>query len=182
MPVKPKPSETEQEFISRCMSEEKESFPEQDQRVAVCYSYWTKEGMATEDIQDNIDTLDTEVSQGFVYANKESEEFATLPTTNCMEKHLSAGYSEAYAKMACSKPKIVPEDSQQGGVVGMSEEFGRKKFEYSPKSKEPMSEFMARCMADDMVREKKKDRSARAGFCYSQYQQKYIASLAMGWK
>jgi hypothetical protein len=35
---------------------------------------------------------------------------------------------------------------------------------------------------DAMVREKKKDRGVRAGFCYGQYQQKYIANIAMGWK
>jgi hypothetical protein len=180
MPIKVKSEETEQEFISRCMSEEKEAFPEQDQRVAVCYSYWNKrEEMETEDITDNIDEINTEVSQGFVYANKESEEFATLPTTDCMERHMSAGYSHEYAKMACSGPKA--NDGQQGGVA-MSEEFGRKKFEYHPEAKETMVNFMARCMGDSMVREKKKDRAGRAAFCYSQYQQKYIVSLAKGWR
>lgn len=180
MPVKPKSSETEQEFISRCMSEEKESFPETDQRYAVCKSKWDKENMSTEDITDVEDELETETAQGFAYATKESEDFATLPTTDCMERHKSAGYTEEYAKQACSKPKA--NDGQQGGVVGMSEEFGRKKFEYSPNAKETLNEFMARCMGDDMVREKKKDRGVRAGFCYSQYQQRYIASLAKGWK
>ena len=180
MPVKPEGNETEQEFISRCMSEEKDSFPETDQRYAVCKSKWDKENMATEDITDNIDDIETEVEQGFAYATPESEDFATLPTTDCMERHKSAGYTEAYAKMACSKPK--QNDGQQGGVVGMSEEFGRKKFEYSPNAKESLNEFMGRCMGDDMVREKKKDRGVRAGFCYSQYQQRYIANIGKGWK
>jgi hypothetical protein len=180
MPVKPEGNETEQEFISRCMSEEKDSFPETDQRYAVCKSKWDKENMATEDITDVIDQEETEAAAGFTFATKESEDFATLPTTDCMEKHKSAGYTEQYAKQACSKPK--ENDAQQGGVVGMSEEFGRKKFEYSPNAKETLNEFMARCMGDDMVREKKKDRGVRAGFCYSQYQQRYIASLAKGWK
>lgn len=180
MPVKPTSNENEQEFISRCMSEEKDSFPETDQRYAVCKSKWDKENMSTEDITDIDDELETETSQGFNYATKESEDFATLPTTDCMERHQSAGYTEKYAKQACSKPK--PNDAQQGGVVGMSEEFGRKKFEYSPNAKETLNEFMSRCMTDDMVRDKKKDRGVRAGFCYSQYQQRYIASLAKGWR
>jgi hypothetical protein len=180
MPIKPKADETEQEFISRCIGEEINAGYEQEQSAAICYSYW-RENMQTEDITDVNDDLETEVAQGFVYAKIESEEFATLPTTDCMEKHMSAGYSKEYAKMACSKPKMVPEDSQQGGVA-MSEEFARKKFEYSPKGKESMQSFMARCMSDDMVREKKKDRVNRTAFCYSQYQQKYIASIAMGWK
>lgn len=73
-----------------------------------------------------------------------------------------------------------PEDSQQGGVVpGV---FGRTKFEYKPNNKEPMSDFMNRCMGDGMVREKKKDRVNRAAFCYSQYQNRYLESIAKKWK
>ena len=180
MPIKPEANETEQEFISRCMSEEKESFPETDQRYAVCQSKWDNRNMNTEDIEDVEDDLETETAAGFAFATKESEDFATLPTTDCMEKHKSAGYTEQYAKQACHGAK--PNDAQQGGVVGMSEEFGRKKFEYQPNPKESLGEFMGRCMSDDMVREKKKDRGIRAGFCYTQYQQKYIANIAMGWK
>ena len=100
MPISPKSNETEQEFISRCIGEEINAGYEQDQASAICYSKWDKREMATEDITDVDDALETEVSQGFVYANKESEEFATLPTTDCMEKHMSAGYSKEYAKMA----------------------------------------------------------------------------------
>lgn len=181
MPIKPKADETQDEFISRCIGEEINAGYEQDQAAAICYSYWEKrEEMETEDITDEMDDLETETEQGFNYATKESEDFATLPTTDCMERHKSAGYTEQYAKQACSKPK--ENDGQQGGVVAMSEEFGRKKFEYSPKSKETLNEFMSRCMGDEMVRDKKKDRGVRAGFCYSQYQQRYIASLAKGWK
>lgn len=46
MPVKPTSSENEQEFIGRCMSEEKESFPDNTQRYAVCKSKWDKENMS----------------------------------------------------------------------------------------------------------------------------------------
>ena len=37
-PVKPRKGETERKFVSRCMSEEKQSFPKQKQRIAVCLS------------------------------------------------------------------------------------------------------------------------------------------------
>lgn len=180
MPIKPKADETQDQFISRCIGEEINAGYEQDQAAAICYSKWEKENMSTEDITDDIDTEETEISQGFAYATKESQDFATLPTTDCMEKHKSAGYTEEYAKQACSGPK--KNDGQQGGVVAMSEEFGRKKFEYTPNAKETLNEFMGRCMGDSMVRERKQDRGVRAGFCYAQYQQKYIASLAKGWK
>lgn len=40
MPVKPTAGENEQDFIGRCMSEEKDSFPDNIQRYAVCKSKW----------------------------------------------------------------------------------------------------------------------------------------------
>jgi hypothetical protein len=179
MPL-PKPEGTdEQKYISDCISQIINEYDAEGQAYAVCKAEWDKMS-ATEDITDNIDDAETEVEQGFNFATKESEEFATLPNTDCMEKHQSAGYTEKYAKDACSSGK--PNDGQQGGVVGMSEEFGRTKFEYSPKGKETLNEFMGRCMGDSVVREKKKDRGVRAGFCYGQYQQRYIASLAKGWR
>jgi hypothetical protein len=42
MPIKPTKSETEQEFIGRCMSEEATAFPDKWKRHAVCISYWEK--------------------------------------------------------------------------------------------------------------------------------------------
>jgi len=35
-PVKPRKGESERKFVSRCMSEEKKSFPKVKQRIAVC--------------------------------------------------------------------------------------------------------------------------------------------------
>ncbi len=180
MPIpKPTSSQDEQTYISSCISEIINEYDAEGQAYAVCKAEWDKMS-ATEDITDITDEVDTEIAQGFNFATKESEEFATLPTTDCMEKHKSAGYTEKYAKEACSPRK--PNDGQQGGVVSMSEDFGRVKFEYPAKSKETLNEFMGRCMGDAMVREKKKDRGVRAGFCYGQYQERYIASLAKGWK
>jgi len=46
MPVKPTASESEQDFIGRCMSEEKDSFPDNTQRYAVCKSKWDAENMS----------------------------------------------------------------------------------------------------------------------------------------
>ena len=37
-PVRPRRGESERDFISRCMSEEKKKFPEPKQRIAVCLS------------------------------------------------------------------------------------------------------------------------------------------------
>ncbi len=37
-PVKPRKGESSRSFVSRCMSEEKASFPKTKQRIAVCLS------------------------------------------------------------------------------------------------------------------------------------------------
>jgi len=40
MPVRKQAGESKDEFISRCMSIEEQAFPDEDQRYAVCISYW----------------------------------------------------------------------------------------------------------------------------------------------
>lgn len=41
MPIpKPTPAESQVDFMARCMSELKDEFPDQEQRVAVCYTSW----------------------------------------------------------------------------------------------------------------------------------------------
>ena len=46
MPIKVNPSETHDDFIGRCMSEESSSFPDESQRYAVCESYWKEDKMS----------------------------------------------------------------------------------------------------------------------------------------
>ena len=45
MPIKPGKSENEQEFISRCMSEETQTY-ENDQAYAICKSKWDRQEMS----------------------------------------------------------------------------------------------------------------------------------------
>ena len=46
MPVKPTGSENENECISRCMSDENSSFPDEAQRYAVCKSKWDTDNLS----------------------------------------------------------------------------------------------------------------------------------------
>jgi hypothetical protein len=46
MPIRPGQSESEDEFIGRCMGEESESFPDEAQRYAVCKSYYDRDKMS----------------------------------------------------------------------------------------------------------------------------------------
>jgi hypothetical protein len=46
MPVNPKKGERQEDFISRCISEEVSAGYEQSQAAAICYSYWDKDKMS----------------------------------------------------------------------------------------------------------------------------------------
>jgi hypothetical protein len=45
MPIQPGATENEQEFISRCMGEETQNYP-QDQSYAICKSKWDRQEMS----------------------------------------------------------------------------------------------------------------------------------------
>jgi PHP family Zn ribbon phosphoesterase len=96
---------------------------------------------------------------------------------------LKDGGDDPYVCHKCGNkmPKPVSDEAQQGGVVSPGS-FARTKFEYPPIAKEKLNDFMGRCMSDSVVREKKKERMNRAGFCYSQYQSRYIANIGKGWR
>jgi hypothetical protein len=155
MPIKVGPNETEEEFISRCMSVEKDSIPEENQRLAVCYSYWENKGMS----------------------------FQKIVCDKCgWSWELEDGGDDPYLCHKCGNrmTKPVSEEAQQGGVVGQA--MSRTKFEYKPNSKEKMPDFMSRCMSDPMVREKKQNRVNRANFCYRNYQDFYVMSIGRRWR
>lgn len=73
-------------------------------------------------------------------------------------------------------------DTQGGVASAMSEEFGRTKFIFEPEHKEQMTSFMSRCMSDDIVKQRKSNRSVRCGWCYSQYQTNYLSNIGKRWK
>lgn len=90
--VKPTGAETEDEFISRCMgdSQMNAEFPDQEQRAAVCYSYWRegfeKEEMAMLGIYGGAPAFSTE---------SEADEYATR--LGCKGTH----YEEGVGYMPC---------------------------------------------------------------------------------
>ena len=49
MPIKVKPSETQDQFISRCIGVEVSSGKDQDQAAAICYSYWENRNMSSQE-------------------------------------------------------------------------------------------------------------------------------------
>lgn len=154
MPINPSQSETEEEFISRCMSIETDTY-DQSQAYAICKSIWEKENMSFQKI-----TCD---KCGWAW-------------------ELEDGGDDPYLCHKCGNrmPLPVSEEAQQGGVVSPGT-FARTKFEFPPINKEGLNAYMSRCMSDSLVKERKPSRVNRAGFCYSQYQNRYIMTIGRKW-
>jgi hypothetical protein len=62
MPIKPGASENEQEFISRCMSEENASFPDEAQRYAVCKSKWDRRELSKQKFSDPLKRVQSKLN------------------------------------------------------------------------------------------------------------------------
>jgi ribosomal protein S27E len=152
MPIKPGETENEDEFISRCMGVETEDY-EQDQAYAICKSKWDNQNM--------------------------SSQFEKVVCDECgWSWDLADGGDNPYTCNKCGR--MVPENAQQGGVVGAG--FARTKFAFPVNNKETLNSYMSRCMSSDVVREKKPNRGNRAGFCYTEYQNTYVMSIGKRWK
>ncbi len=52
MPIKPGPTESKEEFISRCIGEEVSAGYEQSQAAAICYSKWDRKEMSSKKYSD----------------------------------------------------------------------------------------------------------------------------------
>ena len=52
MPIKPRASETQEEFISRCIGEEVGAGYEQSQAAAICYSKWDRRELSKQKFSD----------------------------------------------------------------------------------------------------------------------------------
>jgi hypothetical protein len=155
MPIPDKKAgENEQDFISRCISSIADEYEAEGQPYAICKAKYDK-------------------------MSSMEEEFKTLPTLDCIERMKGAGYNDEDSKLACRKTPNL-DDNQQGGVVPQS--MSRTKFEYPPLAKEKMADFMARCMSDSMVRERKQDRVNRSNFCFREFQNRYIMTIGKKWK
>ena len=116
MPVKPTGSETEDEFISRCMGEEKSSFPDNAQRYAVCKSKWDSQNMSV-DLQDNeIDSLPEPK------AGEERDKYIMrcIPTIY----HKGGEYDQRTAISMCSSK--YENSKEQLGEVKMKSAFDRQ--------------------------------------------------------
>jgi hypothetical protein len=109
MPVKPTASENESEFISRCMSEEKSSFPDIPQRYAVCKSKWDSSNMSTakstaERVAEKMNGIELEftiVEGEIAYEAFADGEGKAYPWEQCIEDQIKQYGDKATAEKVC---------------------------------------------------------------------------------
>jgi hypothetical protein len=155
MPIPSSAGQDEKEYISACIREVINEYDVEGQAYAVCKSTWDKENMS----------------------------FQKIVCDECgWSWELKDGGDDPYVCHKCGKRMPIPvsEEAQQGGVVSPGT-FARTKFEFVPKAKEKMNDFMSRCMSDSLVKQRKPSRVNRAGFCYSEYQNRYIMTIGQKW-
>ena len=116
-------------------------------------------------------------------AGQDEKEYISTCIREIINEYDVEGQAYAVCKATWDKEnmkKEVSEEAQQGGVVSPGT-FARTKFEFVPKAKEKMNDFMSRCMSDSLVKQRKPSRVNRAGFCYSEYQNRYIMTIGQKW-
>jgi hypothetical protein len=139
MPVKPTASESEDQFIGRCMSEEKDSFPDVPQRYAVCKSKWDTANMS------KIKDTTSKVMAKIAYENKfEGINLAAPlekgPNDPCYEDYVQIGTKDLDGREV---PNCVPLSSEADKVQM------EKKYNFAEgDGKYPWSE----CIADQTAR------------------------------
>lgn len=71
--VEPRAGESKEEFISRFMSETKEEYPNQKQRLAVAHSYWNKDSLNEDSVKDSYkeDLIRIGKKDGFYFYSEE---------------------------------------------------------------------------------------------------------------
>jgi hypothetical protein len=57
MPIKPNSSETKEQFISRCISEEIGAGYESAQAAAICYSKWDRTELSKQNLSSSVDRV-----------------------------------------------------------------------------------------------------------------------------
>jgi len=104
MPIRPGKSENEEQFISRCMSEESESFPDEPQRYAVCKSYYDRDKMKS--IKDTKQKVMARVAYDTKYMGIKLQEAADGLEDSCWDGYIAVGLKPLGDRMV---PNCVPE-------------------------------------------------------------------------
>ena len=118
--VEPRAGEDEGEFIGRCMSDLEGEYPDQDQRLAVCYSYW--EG-SEEEFDIDTSGLSPYVDQvtGYPLFDTRAEAEAYAEKLGCKGAH-----QHGDKWMACDSHDMIIKmvDDEKETILEMASTFG----------------------------------------------------------
>ena len=90
MPIKPGSSENEQEFISRCMSEETKDYP-QDQAYAICKSKWDRRELSKQKFSDPQKRVQSKLNFEKKYEGINLAPLEKGPNDPCWEGYVQIG-------------------------------------------------------------------------------------------
>jgi hypothetical protein len=91
MPIKVNPNENKEEFISRCMSAEKDSFPDDAQRFAVCISTYERKELSKQKFGDPQKRVQAKLNFERKYEGINLAPLEKGPNDPCYEDYVQIG-------------------------------------------------------------------------------------------
>jgi hypothetical protein len=108
MPIKVNPNENKEEFISRCMSAEKDSFPDEAQRFAVCISTYDRKELSKQKFSDPQRRVQSKLNFDKKYEGINLQEPAEGLEDSCWEGYVAVGLKPADDGSGRMIPNFVP--------------------------------------------------------------------------
>ena len=91
MPIKPGPTETKDEFISRCIGEEVSAGYEQTQAAAICYSKWDRKELSKQKFSDPLRRVQSKLNFEKKYEGINLAPLEKGPNDPCWEGYVQIG-------------------------------------------------------------------------------------------
>jgi len=110
MPIKPSPSETKEEFISRCIGEEINNGYPQEQATAICYSKWDRSEMSKQNLS-TADKVTAKIKFERKWEGINLQEPAEGLEDSCWEGYIAVGLKPADDGSGRMVPNCVPEEN-----------------------------------------------------------------------
>jgi hypothetical protein len=109
MPIKPGPTESKEEFISRCIGEEITAGYEQSQAAAICYSKWDRKEMSSKKYSDPQKRVMSKLNFEKKYEGINLQEPAEGLEDACWEGYVAIGLKPMDGRMV---PNCVPVEEE----------------------------------------------------------------------
>lgn len=117
MPIKPGPTETKEEFISRCIGEEITAGYEQAQAAAICYSKWDRQNMSKH--SDSQKSVLAKINFEKKYEGINLQEPAEGLEDACWEGYVAVGLKPAEDGSDRMVPNCVPVEMEVQKIMEM---------------------------------------------------------------